>query len=167
MLTKCRPKAVHWLRSSFNTVQESWECTDMCSYLSVTVLTESGLCHGNDWQLQSFCTASCRYDLVEQHYRDAITSAMASEITGVSIVCSAVCSDVDQRKHQSSASLAFVRGIHRWIPLVSTSLRCENIRNVVSPLVRKCGGFNLTTCPEISQWINHHSHMHKRVHTLL
>ena len=24
------------------------------------------------------------------------------------------CSDADQRKHQSSASLAFVRGIHRW-----------------------------------------------------
>ena len=25
-----------------------------------------------------------------------------------------VCSGADQRKHQSSASLAFVRGIHRW-----------------------------------------------------
>ena len=32
----------------------------------------------------------------------------------VSIVCSTFCSGVDQRKHQSSASLAFVRGIHRW-----------------------------------------------------
>ena len=40
--------------------------------------------------------------------------AMASQITGVSIVCSAVCSTADQRKHQRSASLAFVRGIHRW-----------------------------------------------------
>ena len=40
--------------------------------------------------------------------------AMASQITGISIVCSTVCSDADQRKHQSSASLAFVRGIHRW-----------------------------------------------------
>ena len=38
---------------------------------------------------------------------------MASQITGVSIVCSAVCSGADQRKHQSSASLAFVKGIHR------------------------------------------------------
>ena len=36
------------------------------------------------------------------------------QITGVSIVYSTVCSDADQRKHQSSASLAFVRGIHRW-----------------------------------------------------
>ena len=41
-------------------------------------------------------------------------SAMVSQITGVSIVCSTVCSGAHQRKHQSSASLAFVRGIHRW-----------------------------------------------------
>ena len=41
-------------------------------------------------------------------------SAMASQITGVSIVCSIVCSGADQRKHQISVSLAFVRGIHRW-----------------------------------------------------
>ena len=31
-----------------------------------------------------------------------------------SIVYSTVCSGADQRRHQSSASLAFVRGIHRW-----------------------------------------------------
>ena len=47
------------------------------------------------------------------HNSDVIMSAMASEITGVSIVCSTVCSDGDQRKHQSSASLAFVSGTHR------------------------------------------------------
>ena len=41
-------------------------------------------------------------------------SEMASQITGVSIVCSTVFSGADQRKHQSSASLAFVWGIHRW-----------------------------------------------------
>ena len=38
---------------------------------------------------------------------------MSSQITGVSIVCSTVCSGSDQRKHQNSVSLAFVRGIHR------------------------------------------------------
>ena len=42
-------------------------------------------------------------------------SAMASQITGVSIVCWGVCSGAGQRKHQSSVSLAFVRGIHRWL----------------------------------------------------
>ena len=41
-------------------------------------------------------------------------SAMTSQITGVSIIYSTVCSGADQRKHQSSASLAFVKGIHRW-----------------------------------------------------
>ena len=41
-------------------------------------------------------------------------SVMDSRIAGVSSVCSTVCSGVDQRKHQCSASLAFVREIHRW-----------------------------------------------------
>ena len=44
------------------------------------------------------------------HYNDVIMSAMTSQITGVTIVYSTVCSGADQRKHQRSASLAFVRG---------------------------------------------------------
>ena len=47
------------------------------------------------------------------HYNDVMMSAMASQITSFTIY-STVCSGVDQRKHKSSASLAFVRGIHRW-----------------------------------------------------
>ena len=39
--------------------------------------------------------------------------AMASQITSLSIVYSTVYSGADHRKHQGSASLAFVRGIHR------------------------------------------------------
>ena len=39
--------------------------------------------------------------------------AMASQTTSLAIVFSAVYSGADQRKHQSSASPAFVRGIHR------------------------------------------------------
>ena len=35
-------------------------------------------------------------------------------ITSLTIVYSTVYSCADQRKHQNSASLAFVRGIHRW-----------------------------------------------------
>ena len=38
---------------------------------------------------------------------------MASQITSLTIVYSTVYSGVDQRKHQSSVSLAFVRWIHR------------------------------------------------------
>ena len=41
-------------------------------------------------------------------------STMAFQITDVSIDYSAICSGTDQRKHQSSSSLAFVRGIRRW-----------------------------------------------------
>ena len=39
--------------------------------------------------------------------------AIASQITSLTVVYLTVSSDADQRKHQSSASLAFVRGIHR------------------------------------------------------
>ena len=40
--------------------------------------------------------------------------AMASQIISLTFVFSTVYSGADQRKHQSYASLAFVRGIHRW-----------------------------------------------------
>ena len=47
------------------------------------------------------------------HYIDVIITTKASPITSLTVVYSAVYSDADQRKHQSSASLAFVWGIHR------------------------------------------------------
>ena len=49
----------------------------------------------------------------KSHYDDVIMGSIASEITSLASVYSAVYSGADQRKHQSSASLAFVRGIHR------------------------------------------------------
>ena len=48
------------------------------------------------------------------HCSDVIMCAMASQITNHTIVYSTVYSGGDQRKHQSSASPAFVQGIHRW-----------------------------------------------------
>ena len=47
------------------------------------------------------------------HHNDVIMDAMVSQITSLKIVHSTVYSGTDQRKHQSSASLAFVWGIHR------------------------------------------------------
>ena len=47
------------------------------------------------------------------HYNDVIIGTMASQITSLTIIYSTVYSGADQRKHQSSASLAFVWGIHR------------------------------------------------------
>ena len=49
----------------------------------------------------------------KQHYRNVIISAMVSEITGVSIICPTDCSGPDQREYHSSASLAFMKGIHQ------------------------------------------------------
>ena len=52
------------------------------------------------------------------HYDDVIMTTLTSQITSLAVVYSIVYSGVNQRKHQSSASLAFVPGIHRdrWIP---------------------------------------------------
>ena len=47
------------------------------------------------------------------HYSDVIMGPKGSQITSLTIAYSTVYSGVDQRKHQSSVSLAFVRGIHR------------------------------------------------------
>ena len=60
-----------------------------------------------------------------KHYHDVIMGTIASQITSLAVVYSIVYSDVDQRKHQSSASLAFVWGIHRdrWIPRTKGQLR--------------------------------------------
>ena len=44
------------------------------------------------------------------HYCDVTMGAMASQITSLTMVYSIVHSGTDQRKHQSSASLAFVIG---------------------------------------------------------
>ena len=54
------------------------------------------------------------YQTTPKHWNDVIMSATASQITSLTIVCSTVYSGADQRKHQGSASLAFVWGIHRW-----------------------------------------------------
>ena len=52
-------------------------------------------------------------------------TTMAAQITSLAVVYSTVYSDANQRKHQSSASLAFVWGIHRdrWIPRTKGQLR--------------------------------------------
>ena len=54
---------------------------------------------------------------------------MVSQITSLTIVYSTVYSDADQRKHQSSASLAFIRGIHRG-PVKFPAQMASNTENV-------------------------------------
>ena len=71
-----------------------------------TYVGEIGRCSVITVITGSFGTNYCHYD-------DVIVGARASQITSLAIIYSTAYSDADQRKHQSSASLAFVRGIHR------------------------------------------------------
>ena len=59
------------------------------------------------------CELPGQFATLSPHYGDVTMGAIGPQITSLTVVYSTVYSDVDQRKHQSSASLAFVRGIHR------------------------------------------------------
>ena len=54
---------------------------------------------------------NCYWHIYSLHYDDVIMGKMASQITSLTIVYSTIYSGADQRKHQSSASLAFVRRV--------------------------------------------------------
>ena len=64
-------------------------------------------------------TRGCPYDNLRcslwWHYNDVIMDAMASQITSLPIINSTVYSRLRSKEHQSSASLAFVWGIHHWL----------------------------------------------------
>ena len=82
--------------------------------------------------------------VLNPHYNDVIMGAMASQITSLTIVYSTVYSGADQRKHQSSASLAFVWGIHRgrWIPRTKCQLRGKCFHLMTSSCNRICLGYH-------------------------
>ena len=69
------------------------------------------------WGLSSHHCCKCYHNELihnwQSHYSDVKMGTIASQITSLTIVYSADYSDADQRKHQSSSSLAFVWGIHR------------------------------------------------------
>ena len=75
---------------------------------------------------------------------------MASQITSLTIVYATVYSGADQRKHQSCAPLAFVRGIHRW-PVNSP---------YKWPVTRKC--FHLMTFLFCCITVSRLRHIHNR-----
>ena len=60
-------------------------------------------------QSYTSCSSLPEPRMVLFHYSDVMVGMMVSHIPGIP-----VCSGADQRKYQSSAALAFVRGIHRW-----------------------------------------------------
>ena len=94
------------------------------------------------------------------HYNDVIMGVIASQITSLSIVYSIVYSDADQRKQQSSASLAFVRGIHREPvnsphkkPVTRKMFPFDDvIMKPISRLFEKFSG--KTSCVLVNRWPN-------------
>ena len=76
----------------------------MCIFFRVDLLVLIARCQWNNPDGHPLCLL---------HYGDVTMGVMASQITSLTIVYSAVYSGTNRRKHQSSVSLAFVRGIHR------------------------------------------------------
>ena len=70
--------------------------------------------------------------------------AIASQITSLTIVYSTVYSDADERKHQSSVSLAFVRGI--------------------LPETGEFPAQMASNAENVSIWWRHHDIMHTQMH---
>ena len=65
------------------------------------------------WVLKPRASCYCTGLDIASHYGDVIMGEMTSQINNLTIVYSSLYSGADQRKHQSFASLAFVRGIYR------------------------------------------------------
>ena len=87
-------------------------------------------------------------------------TTVASQITSLAVVYSIVYSGADERKHQNSASLAFVRGIHRdrWIPRTNghpdsndSAVRQRTPRPWQWAGIRRCSASVPPACP-IRTW---------------
>ena len=92
-----------------------------------------------------------------KHYSDVIMSAMASQNTSLTIVYTTVDSGTDQGKHQSSASLAFVRRIHRW-PVNSTHK--GPVTRKMFPIKSEVSAFPIVVISfwgYVFEWLYHHT----------
>ena len=87
-----------------------WKCKQVMAFLCGSLPLENLMNAIGSWCWPYFDV----HNFIPWHCSDVILSSLASQITGVSIVYSTVCSCVDHRIRHSSASLAFMRRIHRW-----------------------------------------------------
>ena len=116
--------------SRYTTLEQ--KCAHVCSKLTYGEIWDRCIV-GFGLNLLPFCTfdplsPEKRYILQEfrqpastktsNHYSDVIMSVMTSQITSLTIAYSTVYSGADQRKHQSSASLALWGEFidDRWFP---------------------------------------------------
>ena len=136
-------------RSKF-IVKYFWRTAIICPILSNGVAKWFIQVH--DWKLlwpDSWCIE--RTYQFASHYNDVIMSAMASQITSPTIVYSTAYSGTDQRKYQSSAQLAFVRGIH--LSPVNSPHKWPVTRKCFHLMTSSCRTFNLVRSTRISRAI--------------
>ena len=118
------------------------------------------MCSYNSYQTEYTCLGLIFLDMFGTvphtciHYSGVIMSPMASQIIGISIVWSTVCSGEDQRKHQGSLSLAFVRGTigNRWFPS-QTASDAENVS--IDDIITHQAAVVPMKRPGCHLWINH------------
>ena len=103
-LTKPRPDD-HMAKTAFNLPIIRYPYQDVLNLLTLMIYRHA-LLHPVD-------TDSSLISTRRTHYCDVMMDTVASQITSLTVAHSTVYWDADQRKHQSSASLAFMRGIHR------------------------------------------------------
>ena len=124
-----------WYSGNSSETTHCYICYFLC-YRTAFVKT-AARCFGRrclvSWRFSASQTAQAK-EVRPKHYNDVIMTTMASQITSLTVVYSTVYSDADQRKHQSSASLAFVRGNHqdRWIPRTKGQLRGKCFHSMTS-----------------------------------
>ena len=105
-----------WFFCNYHNNTEGWsdaitrKCLE-CRWL----LRRSGSLFGNRIYRPQIRNGSCvaLHQGCLVHYGDVIMGAIASQITSLTIVYSTIYLNADQGKHQRSASLAFLWGIHR------------------------------------------------------
>ena len=125
----------------------------MC-HASINWLRNEIVTCGNMWQ-KYLRRISADTKMAKTHYGDVIMGTMASQIT---IVYSTVYSVADQWKHQSSASLAFVWGIHRgpvnspqkW-PVTRKMLPFDDVMMWILNTWRVDSFPNIATCNQTTQ----------------
>ena len=119
MLTECTEgESVVYKRLETTSHMSQWTILTLSTFIDVKIGNQCA-----NYQWSNTKTVLIKHDesslstsngVFSNKNNDVIMSVMASEIAGPTIVYSTVYSGTDDRKHQSSASLAFVRWIHRW-----------------------------------------------------
>ena len=93
------------------------------------------------------------------YYSDVIIGAMVYQINSLAIVYSSVYSGADQRKRQGSASMAFVRGIHRWpvnyphkCPVTRKMFPFDNVIMLYASIVMGMSHVRKTNVEKLHNW---------------